>query len=212
MLIISSNEQGTPEWFKDRLGKVTGSKADAVVAKGRTKGSESTTKRNYKFQLALERITGQVVENDFTNKHMERGKELEKFARMAYEVQSGNMVEEAGFCYQKDSQSGCSVDGFVDDKKGFIEIKCPIPAIHYQYIQGGTVPNEYIMQVIHNFLVTDAEYCEFISYNESMPEKLKLFVYRFYRPVELIREYQIELGQFLVEVDYLTKEILEKAK
>ena len=74
MLIISEHEQRTPKWFADRLGKATGSNASAILAKGKTKGSESTTRRNYRFQLALERITNQSNESDFTNSHMQRGR------------------------------------------------------------------------------------------------------------------------------------------
>jgi len=211
-LIISANEQGTPEWFVDRLGKATGSNASAVIAQGRTKGSEATTRRNYRFQLSLQRITKKISEENFTNKHIERGNELEKFARMAYEIQSGNMIEEAGFCYQDGKQYGCSVDGFVDNRKGIIEIKCPIPAIHYEYIEENRVPPNYYAQVIHNILTTGAEYCDFISYNEDMPEKLKLFVFRFVPTKDELAAYEKALDQFLTEVDLLEQQILEKAK
>ena len=85
-LIISNNAQGTPEWFKDRLGKATGSKASVICSKGRTKVTESTTRENYRYQLALERINGVSGEVEFTNRHIERGKELEEWARKSYEL------------------------------------------------------------------------------------------------------------------------------
>lgn len=211
MLIISSHEQGTPEWFADRLGKATGSNASAITAKGKTKGTEATTRRNYRFQLALERITGKPTEPMYKNAHMERGNELEKFARMAHEIETGEMVEEAGFCYQNGTMFGCSVDGFLQNREGIGEYKCPLPAIHYGYIQENKVPNEYKGQVIHNLLTTGAKFCDFGSYCETMPEKLKFFLVR-YEPTQAeLDEYQDELNQFLVDVDLLVQEIQLKA-
>ena len=44
-----------------------------------------------------------------------------------------------------------------------------------------------------------------------MPDKLKLFVFR-YEPTQAeLDEYKAELDQFLVDVDLLTQEILLKA-
>ena len=212
MLIISEHEQRTPKWFADRLGKATGSNASAILAKGKTKGSESTTRRNYRFQLALERITNQSNESDFTNSHMQRGIEVEPFARMAYEVMTGNMIEEAGFSWEENTMYGCSVDGFVENRKGIVEIKCPIPAIHYKYIEDYKVPDDYLPQIWHNIHTTGAEFCDFISYNENMPEKLKLFVFRYTPTFEEMDAYTKALKTFLDEVDTLTKQILQKAE
>ncbi len=211
MLIISNHEQGTPEWFADRLGKATGSNASAVTAKGKTKGTEATTRRNYRFQLALERITGKPTEAMYKNSHMERGNELERFARMAHEIETGEMVEEAGFCYQDGTMFGCSVDGFMQGREGIAEYKCPMSAIHYGYMQENKVPNEYKSQVIHNLLTTGAKFCDFVSYCETMPEKLKVFVYRYEPTQSELDEYQDELNQFLVDVEKLTQEIELKA-
>jgi putative phage-type endonuclease len=212
MLIISQHEQKTPEWYADRLGKATGSHAQEIQAKGKTKGTEATTRKNYKFQLALERITRKIPEDTFTNKHIERGNELEKFARMAYEIKIGNMVEEIGFCYPDGKMFGCSPDGFIDNRMGLVEIKAPIPKIHYSYIQDNKVPNEYYWQVLHNVFVTGCKYCDFISYNEDMPEKLKLFVFRFTPTDQELKDYETELIAFVNDVDALTKEILDKCK
>lgn len=211
MLIISSHEQGTPEWFADRLGKATGSNASAITAKGKTKGSESTTRRNYRFQLALERITGQPTVEMYKNSHMERGNELEKFARMAHEIATGEMVEEAGFCYQDGAMFGCSVDGFMQGRDGIAEYKCPMSAIHYGYIQDNKVPDAYKGQVLHNSLTTGAKFCDFVSYCETMPDKLKTFIYRYEPTQSELDEYQEELMKFLDEVELLTQEIQLKA-
>ena len=45
-------EQGTPEWFKLRAGKVTASRVADILAK--TKTGVSASRGNYLIQLALE--------------------------------------------------------------------------------------------------------------------------------------------------------------
>ena len=211
MLVISNHEQGSPEWFVDRLGKATGSNANAITAKGKTKGSEAVTRRNYRFQLALERITGQPTVEMYKNSHMDRGNELERFARMSHEIITGEIVEEAGFCYQNGTMYGCSVDGFIQGREGIAEYKCPMSAIHYSYIEDNKVPDAYKGQVLHNILTTGTKFCEFVSYCETMPDKLKTFIYRFEPTQAELDEYQDQLNKFLVDVDLLTQEIQLKA-
>jgi hypothetical protein len=210
-LIISNNAQGTQEWLNDRLGKATGSKASAIVSRGRSKGSDSIIRHKYKLQLALERITGVSQERDFSNKHMERGNGLEGRARQTYEVKHQECIEEVGFAYREGMEYGCSVDGFTLDRSGIIEVKCPIAAIHYDYIEKNEIPNDYQMQIIHNLLITEVEYCDFVSYNEELPEKLRLFVCRFIPAIEQLKAYKTELDKFLDEVAILTESIKSKS-
>ena len=125
---------------------------------------------------------------------------------------TGNMIEEAGFSWEENTMYGCSVDGFVENRKGIVEIKCPIPAIHYKYIEDYKVPDDYLPQIWHNIHTTGAEFCDFISYNENMPEKLKLFVFRYTPTFEEMDAYTKALKTFLDEVDTLTKQILQKAE
>ena len=62
-------EQGTDEWKKLRLGYVSASNLDAVMAKGKA-GAESVTREKYKTRLAIERLTGDIGES-FSNSSME---------------------------------------------------------------------------------------------------------------------------------------------
>ena len=49
-------EQGSPEWFAARLGKVTASRVADVIAKTKTGWGASRT--NYAAELVAERLTG----------------------------------------------------------------------------------------------------------------------------------------------------------
>ena len=75
-------EQQTVEWFHARMGLPTASEFATVMATGKG-GSGSKTRTTYLRKLAGEIITGQPVEQ-YTNVHLERGKEMEAEARDWY--------------------------------------------------------------------------------------------------------------------------------
>lgn len=211
--LLNECEQGSPEWWLARLGRLTGSNASIVLAKGKTKGSESVQRGNLRFQLALERITGEPPEDEFSNKHTERGNELEPMARAVYEAHAKCFIEQAGFAYLDSLMVGCSVDGFrrEGDKEGFIEIKCPLPRIHDGYARLDGAPSEHMPQITHNLWVTGAAFCDFISYCPKMPGKLALHVVRVPRDEEAIKAYEVEALMFLAEVAELEKNLRERA-
>lgn len=201
-------EQGSEEWFELRRGLATGSHFADVMAKGRG-GEESTTRRNYKMRLALEIVTGQVVPEAFTgNKHTERGKEMEPFARMAYESITGEIVTEVPFIRHKFLQAGVSPDGLVGDD-GLVEFKCPIPSIHWEYINlaQGTPPAEYKWQVYGEMWVAERQWNDFVSYCEAMPEPLRTHIIRVPRNEAVIAELDAGVSKFIAEVNLLVKEI-----
>ena len=87
-------EQRSTEWFSARLGCVTASRTADVMAK--TKSGYSASRANYMAQLITERLTEQASEG-FSSAAMQWGTETEPQARMAYEVMTGETVEETGF-------------------------------------------------------------------------------------------------------------------
>ena len=50
-------KQGTPEWFKERLGKATASRVADICAK--TKSGPAASRGNYLLELVTERLTGE---------------------------------------------------------------------------------------------------------------------------------------------------------
>jgi hypothetical protein len=81
--------QGSEAWRKIRAGKVTGSRIADIMAKGKG-GGESTMRRNYLAQLAIETMTGEPMSDMYSNSHMQRGNEIEEFARQTYEFVTGS--------------------------------------------------------------------------------------------------------------------------
>lgn len=203
--LIDACEQGTPEWRQVRAGRVTGSKADCVDAKSRDGKSEGTTRRDYRVQIALERLTGQPAEDGYMSREMQDGKDREPAARTAYEIETGNMLKTIGFAYWPDLPIGCSPDALVEDAEdgfGLVSIKCPKAATHWEYRQAMRLPPAYAPQSAHESLVVDdANFVDFVSFHPAFPEKLQLMRVRVYRAELDIPKHEAAVMRFLGEVD-----------
>jgi putative phage-type endonuclease len=201
-------EQRTPEWFAARAGRLTGSVADAILAKLKS-GGEPAARRDLRTLLAIEQITGAPAEVDsFINREMQRGIDLEPAALAAYEAETGRVVRKTGFITHVELQIGCSLDGDVDDLKGIVELKCPKSATHVSYLRAGRMPPDYVPQVTHNLWVTGAEYCDFVSYDDRLPEGLQFFRVRVARADVDLKGYEAEARRFLAEVKVEVNELL----
>lgn len=190
--------QGSDEWHKIRLGKVTASRVADVVAK--TKTGYSASRANYMAQLIAERLTG-VVADSYTNDAMRWGTETEPEARSAYEFYSGNRVVEVGFIHHPTIEmSGASPDGLVADG-GLVEIKAPNTATHIETLLGKAIPGKYETQMQWQMSCTGRQWCDFVSYDPRMPEDMRFFCRRLTRDDKRIAELEREVLEFLAEVD-----------
>lgn len=195
-------EQGTAAWLELRLGKVTASRVSDVVAK--TKTGYSASRANYMAQLVAERLTG-TVQDSYQSDAMRWGTNVEDEARAAYEFRMGEMVETVGFIpHPRIEMSGASPDGFVG-ASGLIEIKCPNTATHIETLLGQNVPGKYVTQIQWQLATTGREWCDFVSFDPRMPERMRLFVQRVERDDKRIDELESEVIAFLKELDFKTK-------
>jgi putative phage-type endonuclease len=196
--------QGSPEWFLQRLGKVTASRVADVIAK--TKSGYSTSRENYMVELALERITGQRQES-FTNDAMRWGTETEPLARAAYEAMTGELVQEVPMIsHPTIAMAGASPDGLVG-KPGLLEIKCPNSATHMQTLLFGKPAGKYVTQMLWQMACTQREWCDFASFDPRFPEHLQLFVTRIPRDDVAIKAMENEVTAFLVELDKMVLQL-----
>ena len=207
--ITSPHPQGSDEWKQDRLGKATGSAISAIFATVKT--GEAAARADYRLDLVLERITGNVQGSDFASKDMEWGAAQEPYARMAYEMATDLMVQESGFVYLPNVAAGCSVDGFIHDggRFGIWESKSPKSKTHLSYLMGNKLPSLYVPQVEHNLWITGATFCDFVSFDPRMPEPLQLFITRYERDEERIKAHEAAVMQFLMEVKRDEKDMLD---
>jgi len=199
--------QRSEAWFQSRLGRVTASRVADVIAK--TKTGYSASRDNYMAQLICERLTGQKGES-FTNAAMEHGTLTEPLARSAYENKRSLLVKEVGFInHPRIEMSGASPDGLVADD-GLVEIKCPNTATHIDTLLSQKVPTKYITQMQWQMLCCQRKWCDFVSFDNRLPEHLQLFI----QEVEFDPEYcamlEKEVSQFLAELDSKVAKLKEK--
>lgn len=157
--------QQTPEWFELKKGKMSASHATAIGNCG--KGLETYTR-----QIVRDMI---VEKQYFSNKDMERGNELEPIARITYEFETGQSVQQIGFITYNDFV-GCSPDGLVSDDGG-LELKARNDEIHFGLLLGDSVDSSTIWQMNMNMLITRRKWWDFGSYNPNF--KHSLFIKRF---------------------------------
>lgn len=201
-------EQRSDDWFKERLGKVTASKVGDILKK--TKSGYSTSRANYMGQLLCERLTGNREET-FQSAAMARGVELEDFARIAYEAKTGLIVEEASFVIHPDIENfGASPDGVITGF-GLVEIKCPNTMKHIDFLRTGKIDTQYDWQMRAQMACTNSEWCDFVSYDDRLPESLQLDHVRVHR-CEVKEKHMIdEVKLFLEELAELEIELKRKA-
>lgn|SRR3990167_5962320 len=191
--------QGSEAWYAARLGRATASEAACVLA--RLKGTgEAATRRNYRVQLVLERITGRPQGNGFFSADMQRGTDLEPVARAAYEARTGAIVRQTGFLAHQTLAAGASLDGDLDHFAGIVEIKCPKAATHLDTLRTRT-PGEYRAQIMAQLWLSGAAWCDYVSYHPEFPPPLDLCVVRVMRDEDAITAYVLALILFLEEVD-----------
>ena len=122
-MLIYNAPQGTPEWHEARAGVITGSMFATARERLKKSGEPTSAARDYAFRLAVERISGQPLDEGFETWQMRRGHELEPEARAAHEKHAGVVVEPCGFVTTDDGLFGASADGLILDDGG-AEYKC----------------------------------------------------------------------------------------
>ncbi len=165
-------EQGTDEWLKLRLGKITGTRLKSVMG---TKGAQETLM----YELLAEQLSGQQ-EQVWVNAAMQWGTDHEDEAVQMFEKGKRKKSEAVGFCISDEfPYLGLSPDRLVKTKDVFtkaIEVKCPATKTCMKYRAEGGIPKEYKWQVVNYFLVCDTlKELDFVVYDPRIiKDELKL--------------------------------------
>lgn len=197
-LEIFNCEQGSTEWYECRLGIPTASEFDTVMAKGKD-GGASKTRRTYMLKLIGERLTGEP-KHDYTNDHMERGKEMEAEARELYSMVTDLEPVRVGFLRRGDA--GCSPDSLIGND-GMSEIKTKLPHLQLEVLLGGKLPSEHKPQTQGQLWIAEREWCDFVSYWPG----LQPFIKRVFRDEEYIKTVAAAVRAFNEEMHELIEKL-----
>ncbi len=193
-------EQRTEQWFQDRLGHATGSRASDILA-----GKDTQARKGYLTQLVTERLTGRA-QDSFVNADMQRGIDVEPLAKAAYQA-SYELTDDVGFVrHPLIRWFGASPDALVGSD-GLVEIKCPRSTTHLDYIQSGKPPAKYVHQMMAQLSCTGRRWVDFVSFDDRFPEHLRLFVVRFQPTEEEIENFESKVKEFLNDVNNLMEKL-----
>jgi len=167
-------DQDTDAWLELRIGKIGGSTIGKVMARfGKEFGKPA---HDVAYRVALETLSGERVENSFTNKHTERGNIQEPIARKLYEEVTGYKVTNGGF-FDIDTFLGFSPDGLVAED-GMIEIKSVIKRVHDKTIKRWKYDPKYKWQMIYSLKYSKRKWIDYIEYCSDYPIGDQLFIDR----------------------------------
>ena len=194
-MILINCEQGSEDWLRARLGVITASRA-ADACDRLKNGAPSFKAQGYAAQVAMERAAGAPCEDVFVNYAMRRGTELEPLARLAYEEQTGNLVQEAGLALTDDRLFGYSTDGFVGTDGG-IEIKAPLSPLVVCSMWRTRDLADYKHQIQMGLWLTGRKWCDFVMYDPRLePVGKSLFIEHVQRDEKFIEQLEEGLLKF----------------
>lgn len=151
---IERLHQNTPEWYRWRMQGIGAS--DAPVIMGETAFKTPRTLWSIKTGRMQEGSAGPAAR---------RGHELERFARRAYERQTGIQVEPLCLVHEEFEWMRASLDGLSFDGSTLVEIKCPLSLRDRASAHEGRIPSRYHAQLQHQLEVSGAEQAHYWSFD-----------------------------------------------
>lgn len=204
-------DQGSEEWFQERLGLATASRFYDIFnwTKGRQlkDGSWSelpkpqATYYAYRNELIAERLSGNIKR--FSSKPIEWGKKHEEDAAAEYEKITGNEVRTLGFIKHPELDAGASLDREVGDD-GLVEIKCPNTSTMISYVLDDSPPPNYYCQMQGQMWIANKKWGDFVVFDPYLGET---FIKHVDRDDEYIRLLISRIKVFLIDVDRCEKKL-----
>ena len=206
--------QHSPEWYAARLGMLTASKITAAITKRKRGDGDLAARKRLKLTLLAEMATDLTPDN-YVSPAMEWGIENEPRARAEYEIRTGSSVEPVGLLLHPEYKwAAASPDGYIAPN-GLLEIKCPDTATHFEYLEGGVVPEEYRDQIDWQMACAgpEIEWTDFVSFDPRVKkDDLKIFIVRRQRDDQVIAEKEKLAVEFMDEMTQLFEQIKRGAK
>lgn len=214
-------DQRTDAWFAERAGKITASRMHDVMLErdrepfksGPRKGQPKPPPKaltDYAYQLAAERLTGRP-RKQIKAAALQWGQDVEPAAVAAYQAETGEIVQLAGFVAHPElPYVGASPD-FLVGRDGGGEIKSPESSeVHLETLLTG-LPPEHIEQIQGGLWVTGRQWWDFVSFHPDFPPHLRLYVQRVPRDDNYIQRLETACLQMEADVQAILSEIEQKA-
>lgn len=202
--------QGSEEWQLARLGIPTASQFHRIITPRTMKLSEGAEK--YANELLAEELLGHPIDPEATQ-FMQRGGALERDAVEFYEFNRDVHTEKVGLIVRDDGLVACSPDRLVGDDGG-LELKCPSPAVHVNYMLKASEARSYNCQVQGGMWLTERAWWDWLSYNPEMQpvlvrfERDEKFIEALARAVNVFLEYLAEQRAKLIRGGFMSEDVI----
>jgi len=118
-------------------------------------------------------------------------------------MENNILVDEVGIVNHPSIENfAASPDGLAGED-GLLEIKCPNTATHIAFFQSGKIPSKYQTQMTVQMLCTERNWCDFVSFDDRLPDHLQYRCVRFEIDADRAKEITVEVEIFLKELDEL---------
>lgn len=178
---------------------------------GEKVGDYSDAAKAYAFRLAIERISGEPLDeaDQFQTYAMRRGNELEPEARLCHEEKYGLLVEQTGLVLSDDRCFGASADGLIDENGGS-EYKCLLNPVRMRQLWIDRDISEFIDQVQACMWIAERDWWHLCMYSPALkPIGKELFVIEVNRDDEHIAAMVEDLDRFNVFVESWKQKLID---
>lgn len=155
----------TPEWFAARAGLATSSEFSQLLT---PTGKPSSSAEGYANAIVAELLLGEPIAQEWKTYATERGHELEGDAWHLYQFKYNVDLELGGLFVNDDNTRACSPDGIAGED-GLVEIKCPKPETHIEYLLMQEINPKYKPQVQGQLLISGRDWVDWFSYHPELP-------------------------------------------
>ena len=223
-ILAAQPTQHSLDWYRARLGKFTGSQVGRLMKSGRGKdeyfGKDAIS---YITEVVAERMLNPSVvmmdelfeeyllQTTASSKTLAWGNDQEMNAKALYAKLRKVKITSCG-AVELSKWFASSPDGLVLENNGCVEVKCPTPKVHVEYMVNvhnaedlKKVKPEYYWQCVAHMAVTGAEWCDWMSYCPF--NKRPLHVVR----IDRDQEAESQLHERVDAAEMMAKEMIEKA-
>lgn len=197
-MIILPPDPASPRLHPRRIGIPTASEFGRIITPKTCKLAAASA--TYAAELIAESICGS--DPSFDTYWTRRGTELEPEAVARFAFDHNMEPEVVGFVLRDDERAGASPDRLLPGSG--LEVKCPKPSTHVQWLLAGGLPDDHKAQVHGGMLICEREEWWFMSY---CPGLKPLYVH--VRRDGFTDALGTALDRFVDWLDELKEEVLE---
>lgn len=194
-MIVINCAQGSDAWLAARSGVTTASNFRIARSRKRAGGDWSDTALKLAFGTAIERISGEPLNEGHETWQMRRGHELEPDARIAHQADIGVYVQPVGMVLTDDRLFGASADGWIGTDGG-AEYKCLVSPDELRTTLIEHDLAKYMDQVQGNLWLSGRKYWDFCVYCPALKPIKDFFRWRIQRDDDYIDSMVEDLWEF----------------